>query len=59
MIRILSTSCLAIAVLLAPMAKGSWLQEGTEIRNPYHGSEMLRCGQVVTPAGGAIEESSR
>ena len=36
-----------IDVVYCPMAKASWLQKKGAIRNPYHGSEMLRCGQVV------------
>lgn len=28
------------------MTIGSWLQEGEEIRNPYFGASMLRCGEV-------------
>jgi Cu(I)/Ag(I) efflux system membrane fusion protein len=36
-----------IYVVYCPMAKGSWLQKGKEIRNPYHGHEMLRCGEIV------------
>ncbi len=35
-----------------PMAldgKGaSWLSDKTEIKNPYHGSEMLECGSVIS-----------
>src|SRR6266404_2029671 len=27
-----------------PMVKANWLQKGTEIKNPYMGSEMLTCG---------------
>ena len=27
-----------------PMVKANWLQKGTEIKNPYMGSEMLSCG---------------
>ncbi len=27
-----------------PMANGRWLQESDKIGNPYHGSEMFRCG---------------
>lgn len=27
-----------------PMAKASWLQSGTEIKNPYLGKEMPTCG---------------
>lgn len=29
------------------MAKGSWLQEGTDLKNPYYGASMLKCGQIV------------
>ena len=36
-----------IDVVYCPMAKASWLQKKGATRNPYHGSEMLRCGQVV------------
>lgn len=36
-----------VNVVYCPMAKASWLQEEGAIRNPYYGSSMLRCGQVV------------
>lgn len=36
-----------IYVIYCPMAKGSWLQRDREIRNPYHGHEMLECGEIV------------
>lgn len=29
-----------------PMAKGYWLSNEKEIRNPYYGSSMLSCGSV-------------
>lgn len=29
-----------------PMAKGSWLSDESKIMNPYHGSNMLACGNV-------------
>ena len=29
------------------MTKGSWLQLTKEVRNPYHGSKMLYCGQII------------
>src|SRR5258706_2778245 len=29
-----------------PMVKASWLQKGTDIKNPYMGSEMLTCGAL-------------
>ena len=34
-----------VRIAYCPMAKKSWLQKGTEIANPYYGSEMLRCGE--------------
>jgi hypothetical protein len=33
-----------------PMVRGGsadWLAEEEQIANPYHGSRMLRCGEVV------------
>ena len=36
-----------IYLMYCPMAKGSWLQTDDDIRNPYHGHEMLRCGEIV------------
>lgn len=37
-------------VMRCPMAgkDAFWLQSDPEIRNPYHGSSMLRCGVVVS-----------
>lgn len=32
-----------------PMVKKSWLQSDREIRNPYYGSSMLKCGELVQP----------
>src|SRR5258705_9144931 len=29
-----------------PMVKANWLQKGTDIKNPYMGSEMLTCGTL-------------
>jgi len=40
-----------VSVVYCPMAQASWLQKSGQIRNPYFGSEMLRCGEVVPPAG--------
>lgn len=34
-------------VAYCPMAKKSWLQNGKQIANPYFGSSMLRCGNIV------------
>lgn len=33
-----------LQVAFCPMARKSWIQEDGDIANPYHGSEMLRCG---------------
>ena len=33
-----------LRIAFCPMARKSWLQEDGDIANPYHGSEMLRCG---------------
>jgi membrane fusion protein, copper/silver efflux system len=30
-----------------PMVKKYWLQPATEVRNPYYGSSMLKCGELV------------
>ena len=35
-------------VVYCPMAKKPWLQESEEIANPYFGSKMPRCGQIVS-----------
>lgn len=40
-----------IDLVYCPMAKGGWLQKTGDIRNPYHGSEMLACGEVVSGPG--------
>jgi Cu(I)/Ag(I) efflux system membrane fusion protein len=38
------------SVMYCPMAKAGWVQDGTEVANPYFGAKMLGCGQKV---GGA------
>ncbi len=38
---------LKLAAVWCPMAPGWWLQTGSQVDNPYHGSEMLRCGSFV------------
>jgi len=35
-------------VVFCSMAKGSWLQDDASIKNPYMGSKMLGCGEVVS-----------
>ncbi len=37
-------------VVYCSMAKGSWIQQGTTILNPYEGSSMLHCGEIVSGA---------
>jgi len=37
-----------INVAYCSMAPGSWLQTGDEIRNPYYGFSMLKCGEIVS-----------
>lgn len=32
---------------MVPDGRGNWLQAGGELRNPYFGSEMLRCGEQI------------
>ena len=34
-------------VAYCPMAKKNWLQDGEAIANPYYGTSMLRCGNIV------------
>jgi len=35
-------------VVYCPMAKKSWLQDSEEVSNPYYGSEMQKCGEIVS-----------
>lgn len=35
-------------VVYCPMAKKSWLQDSDEVANPYYGSEMPECGEIVS-----------
>ncbi len=37
-----------IYVAYCPMAKKSWLQDNNEVANPYYGSSMPRCGEIVS-----------
>ena len=32
-----------------PMVKKNWLQPDKETRNPYYGSAMLKCGELIQP----------
>lgn len=40
-----------VSVMYCSMAKGSWLQTDTAIKNPYYGAQMLACGEIVGGAG--------
>lgn len=49
--------------MFCPMVKGGagdWLQSNDELRNPYWGSQMLTCGDVVRqlPSEGAIADDA-
>ena len=35
-----------VYVQYCPMAKGQWLSDEKEIKNPYYGNSMLTCGSV-------------
>jgi len=37
-----------VNVAYCPMYKASWLQSEKEIRNPYYGASMLKCGEIVS-----------
>lgn len=43
-----------VDVLFCAMANASWLQKHGEVRNPYYGSSMLTCGEVVSSAGDSM-----
>jgi Cu(I)/Ag(I) efflux system membrane fusion protein len=34
-------------VMYCPMKKAGWVQQGSEVANPYYGAAMLRCGTEV------------
>ncbi len=35
-------------VVYCPMARKPWLQESDQVANPYFGSKMLKCGDIVS-----------
>ena len=45
--KVKKLSSLPIYKAYCPMKKSSWLSEETAIKNPYYGSAMLTCGEVV------------
>ena len=45
-----------INVAYCPMYKASWLQSGKEIRNPYYGASMMKCGEIVSVGSEISEE---
>jgi hypothetical protein len=44
-------------VMTCPMAgeNADWVQSSREVRNPYHGSRMLRCGSVKAEQQASVE----
>lgn len=39
------------SVIHCSMADASWVQTSEQVENPYHGSSMLRCGEVTKQRG--------
>lgn len=37
-----------INLVYCSMRPGAWLQKGSVIRNPYYGSKMTRCGEIIS-----------
>ncbi|MBU1181047.1 MAG: DUF3347 domain-containing protein [Pseudomonadota bacterium] len=37
-----------VNVVYCSMNPGSWLQKGKKIHNPYYGSKMLSCGEIIS-----------
>lgn len=37
-----------IKIMYCSMKPGSWLQKDTVLRNPYYGSQMLHCGEIIS-----------
>ena len=35
----------SLEILYCPMAGAKWVQKKGDVKNPYYGSEMLRCGE--------------
>jgi hypothetical protein len=44
-----------VNVVFCSMAKGSWLQKGKTIANPYYGKKMLRCGEIIGGEGKGVK----
>ncbi len=44
---------------MVPGGGGDWMQPGGELANPYWGSEMLTCGEVVNEMGIGGEKETR
>lgn len=36
-----------VNVYFCSMAKASWAQKSTQVANPYYGTKMLKCGELV------------
>ncbi len=46
--REMSTATDRPKVVYCPMVKKPWLQESSQVANPYFGSKMLKCGNIVS-----------
>lgn len=44
-----------VVVMFCSMAKASWLQKKGPTKNPYYGSQMLGCGEVVGGDAGEMD----
>ncbi|MFC1887619.1 DUF3347 domain-containing protein [Candidatus Cloacimonadota bacterium] len=44
-----------VYVAYCSMSPGSWLQQDEDIRNPYYGSQMLKCGEIISSAEESTE----
>lgn len=38
-------------IVHCPMVNASWIQTTDQVENPFHGSSMLRCGEVIKGRG--------
>ncbi|HHQ48882.1 MAG TPA: DUF3347 domain-containing protein [Acidobacteria bacterium] len=46
--REMSSATAKPKVVYCPMVKKPWLQESDQVANPYFGSKMLKCGNIVS-----------
>ena len=38
-----------VSIGYCPMVNKSWIQKGSQVSNPYYGSQMLTCGDLKDP----------